>query len=337
VVGGTEAVTDAAGNRQSEVGWSGSGGGWSTDPVAFNVLPSYQAATGVPTNINYRLMPDVALNASGPTFGAYYFYYGGVLSSEFAGTSFASPVFAGGLVIAEQKIISFGGLPPDANGHRRFGRINDLFYSQNLRPDVWYDVTSGSNGPLPNGQTSSAGPGWDFVTGLGAIDFNSFALSQLPPTIVLPATATIYGGQGLSSTGGVGQLGVVDDSYFSIHSAPNSAGAVAAAQLVYKLPKPIADAVTMKLTLVADSPTATTNFLYLYNYATKTFDLLSTQAMNGADKTFTFQVTAYSSYVSSTNELTVVDRAVYPARLGSLPFELKLDQAILTIGFLIGS
>ena len=56
--------------------------------------------------------------------------------------------------------------------------IQDLLYSQNGRSDVWFDVTSGSNGTLPNGSTSNAGAGWDFVTGWGAINFNGFVASQ---------------------------------------------------------------------------------------------------------------------------------------------------------------
>ena len=176
-VGGTVATVNGSGVRTSEVAWSSGGGGWSTKSISFNVLPSWQVGTNVPTTINKRLVPDVALH-SGGSGGAYYFYYNGSLTSGYVGTSFASPVFAGALAVAEQQIISQGGLPPDGSGHRRFGRIQNLFYSQNGRSDVWYDVTSGSNGTLPNGSTSSAGTAWDFCTGWGAINFNAFAATQ---------------------------------------------------------------------------------------------------------------------------------------------------------------
>jgi len=177
IVGGSSASVDSSGNRLSEVGWNSGGGGWSTNTAAFNTLPSWQVATGVPTTVNHRLVPDVCLHASGTqtsTAGAYYFYYNGSLTSGYIGTSFASPVFAGSLGVTEQSIIAQGGL----SGSHRFGRIQDLFYSQNMRSDVWLDITSGSNGKLPNGNTSNAGPGWDFVTGLGAINFNAFAATQ---------------------------------------------------------------------------------------------------------------------------------------------------------------
>src|SRR4029077_8778366 len=83
-----------------------------------------------------------------------------------------------------------------------FGRIQDLFYSQNGRADVWHDITSGSNGTLPNGSTSNAGPGWDFNTGWGAIDFNAFASTQIGGAVpTVPSVPT-----NLSATAGNGQV-----------------------------------------------------------------------------------------------------------------------------------
>ncbi len=198
MVGGTVATVDGSGNRTSEVGWSGSGGGWSTNSASFNTRPSWQVGNGVPTTINFRMSPDVALHASSSS-GAYQFYLNGSLTSGYVGTSFACPVFAGSLAVAEQKIINQGGLPPNGAGKQRFGRIQNLFYSQNGRSDIWFDVTSGSNGTLPNGSTSNATAGWDMVTGWGAINFNSFVASQVSTTI--PSSPT-----NLAATAGNGQV-----------------------------------------------------------------------------------------------------------------------------------
>lgn len=199
MVGGTVATVTSTGTRSSEVGWSGSGGGWSTNTASFNTRPSWQTGNGVPTTINFRMSPDVALHAGGSA-GAYQFYFNGALTSAYTGTSFACPVFAGALAIAEQKIIANGGLPANGAGKRRFGRIQDLFYSQNGRSDVWFDVTSGANGNLPNGTASSAKVGWDFVTGWGAINFDAFVASQ-GGTPTVPATPT-----GLVATAGNAQV-----------------------------------------------------------------------------------------------------------------------------------
>lgn len=200
MVGGTVATVDGSGNRSSEVGWSGSGGGWSNTNVPFNVRPSWQVGNGVPTNVNRRLSPDVGFHSAGP--GAYQFYLNGSLSSGYIGTSFACPVVAGSLAVAEQQIIANGGLPANGAGKRRFGRIQDLIYSQNGRSDVWFDVTSGANGTLPDGSSSSAHAGWDYVTGWGAINWVGFVASQGgPPTPdfsinTTPASRTVTQGTG---------------------------------------------------------------------------------------------------------------------------------------------
>jgi subtilase family serine protease len=177
IVGGTSANVDQFGNRQSEVAWDSGSGGWSTIKYALNRLPSWQKGYGVPTQYNYRLSPDVAGHASGTPWsseGAYYFYYYYSMTDGYIGTSFACPIFAGGLAVAEQQLVNLGKLTPDKHGHTRLGRIQNLIYGLNGDPSVFYDVTQGSNGYLPNGLASNAGPGWDFCTGWGAINWQGF-------------------------------------------------------------------------------------------------------------------------------------------------------------------
>ena len=202
-VGGTVATTDASGNRTSEVAWSSGGGGWSLNSASFNVHPSWQVGNGVPTGNNHRLVPDVSNNAGGP--GAYQFYLNGSLSSGYVGTSFASPVTAGSLAVAEQQIIANGGLPPNGAGKQRMGRLQDLIYAQNGRSDVWFDITSGSNGTLPDGSTSSAHAGWDFTSGWGPFNWAGFVASQGTPTpdfsmSTTPSSQTVTSGNGTSYT-----------------------------------------------------------------------------------------------------------------------------------------
>lgn len=234
MVGGSAASTDVNGNRVSEVGWNGSGGGWSTNTATFNVLPSWQQGSGVPTTVNHRLVPDVALHASGTqtsTQAAYFFYFNGSLNSGSIGTSFASPVFAGSLGVAEQKIISNGGLPANGAGKQRFGRIQDLFYSQAMRSDVWLDLTSGANGNLPSGGgASTAHAGWDYVTGLGVINFNAFVATQGTATpdfsiSATPSTQTVIRGSGTSYTVNTGILnGFSGNIALTISGLPSGAG-----------------------------------------------------------------------------------------------------------------
>lgn len=199
MVGGTTNLTDVNGNRINETGWSGSGGGWAPTTDPFNTLPSYQAGNGVPTNIPYRLIPDVALNAD-PGSGYVVYLLGNFY--VIGGTSGASPTFAGSLATSEQQLIANGSLPANATGTYRFGRIQDLLYSFNGSSSLFFDVTSGSNGKLPNGSTSQAGPGWDFVTGWGALDFNAF-VNQLSVTGLTQFTlspTSVPGGTNVTAT-----------------------------------------------------------------------------------------------------------------------------------------
>jgi Predicted protease len=149
------------------VGWSGSGGGWSTNSASFNAKASWQTVTYPGVTDGHRWCPDVALHSDGGGKGGYFFYYRGLLYTG-SGTSFASPLFAGSLGLAEQKLLSKGRL----TGSGRLGRFQDWLYSHSS--GLFFDVTSGSNGTLPDGHASNAIGGWDFVTGLGAMDFNAF-------------------------------------------------------------------------------------------------------------------------------------------------------------------
>lgn len=198
-VGGTTVSVTSSGERVTEVGWSGSGGGWVPTSDSFNVLPSWQSGTGVSTNVNYRLIPDLALDAD-PNSGYVVYLNGGFY--VIGGTSGASPTFAGSLGDSEQQLIANGVLVQNQAGNYRLGRLQDVVYSLNGLSSVFYDVTSGSNGKLPSGATSEAGVGWDFVTGWGAMNFDGFVsaltgtgLTQfsVSPSSVEGGTTTVIG------------------------------------------------------------------------------------------------------------------------------------------------
>jgi subtilase family serine protease len=351
-VGGSAASVSSSGVRQSEVAWGdgiqgdgGGTGGWTTAAFTFNKLPSWQKGPNVPTNLNYRLVPDVALHAAGDAnsyTGAYWFYLDGAATNGYLGTSFASPVFAGSLATAEEKIISLGGLPADSNGHQRFGRIQDVFYGQKMRSDVWYDITSGSNGYLPNGSKSSAGTGWDFCTGLGAINFNAFVSSvSTPPVIVDPNSASIYvdstlGKLGSSSSGTYANLYSDDGLFYTVYSTNETAGQTAAAQIGYTLTTAPANLSQIVLNLAMEAPLGTTVFIYEYVYSGGTYTLygtpIATQAMNGTDVAFSVTLSSPTTVAEGTKFMFVA-RALYPAHLGNLPFQFKIDEATATENF----
>jgi kumamolisin len=155
-VGGTELqVTGAGGPWSSETAWPDSGGGISPDGIP---IPSWQQLSGVITSKNkgsttLRNGPDVAAEANQD------FYVCADQSGcqgGWGGTSFAAPMWAGYLALANQQAA--------ANGAPAPGFINPTIYPLGLGSNYdtdFHDITSGSNG-FP------AVTGYDLVTGWGS-------------------------------------------------------------------------------------------------------------------------------------------------------------------------
>jgi kumamolisin len=155
-VGGTDLETASAGGPwSSETVWVDGGGGISPDNFA---IPSWQttAAAGCSScSTTYRNGPDVSANAN------FTFYVCAdqttCTANEYGGTSFATPMWAGYLALANQQEI--------ANGNPPLGFINPLLYTMGLGSSYdtdFHDITNGSNGSY------SATTGYDLATGWGS-------------------------------------------------------------------------------------------------------------------------------------------------------------------------
>ena len=154
-VGGTDLTTTGAGGKwASETAWADGGGGISPDNIA---IPSWQTATAAGcTNCSKTLRngPDVSANSN------FTFYVCAdqttCTANLYGGTSFATPMWAGYLALANQYAISKGG--------KAFGFINPTLYQLGLSSSytkVFHDITSGSNG-------YTATTGYDLATGWGS-------------------------------------------------------------------------------------------------------------------------------------------------------------------------
>jgi kumamolisin len=153
-LGGTALEIGPLGVWQSEIAWSGSGGGVST----MFAEPAWQAA--VPgLNARGRNVPDLAFD-SDPYTGTAFFYDGTWNGSNdpIGGTSLASPLFSATVVEMNQ-----------VKG-ARLGLSGASFYSTwatggyGTTAPLFHDVTIGTSGTFP------ALPGYDLVTGIGSID-----------------------------------------------------------------------------------------------------------------------------------------------------------------------
>jgi subtilase family serine protease len=156
-VGGTDLTTSsAAGPWKSETAWADSGGGISPDSIP---IPSWQQLSGVITSSNkgsttLRNGPDVSANAN------FTFYVCAdqttCTANDYGGTSFATPMWAGYLALANQQAAASG---------KTIGFIDPILYPAALTSSYgtyFHDVTSGSCG------TYSSITGYDLCTGWGS-------------------------------------------------------------------------------------------------------------------------------------------------------------------------
>ena len=192
-VGGTDLTTSsAAGPWASETAWADSGGGVSPDDIP---IPTWQTPVDTCSGCSktYRNGPDVSANAN------FTFYVCAdqttCTANDYGGTSFATPMWAGYLALANQQAA--------ANGET-IGFINPILYPAaegSSYSTYFHDITSGSCG------TYSAATGYDLCTGWGSPKttgiINLLAPSSSSPSFTLsasPSSLTItQGGNGAST------------------------------------------------------------------------------------------------------------------------------------------
>ena len=193
-VGGTDLVTGSAGGSwSSETAWADGGGGISPNEFA---IPSWQTATASGCSScskTYRNGPDVSANAN------FTFYVCAnqtpCTANEWGGTSFAAPMWAGYLALANQQAV--------ANGNGPIGFINPTLYTIGLGSSYdsdFHDITSGNNG-------YSATTGYDLATGWGSPNgsglINALAGTPSSPGFSLsgsPASVPVAQGSSGNST-----------------------------------------------------------------------------------------------------------------------------------------
>jgi hypothetical protein len=159
-VGGTTLTLTSSNNWSGETGWSGSGGG----PSAYEAQPSFQSGV-VTQQTSVRGTPDVAYDASPSSGFAVYdsFAYNRQVLGWLAvgGTSAGSPQWAALVAIADQGRTLTSQPALNSSSPQE---VLKLLYSAANRGD-FHDLTSGASAGRP---AYFAGPGYDYVTGLGS-------------------------------------------------------------------------------------------------------------------------------------------------------------------------
>ncbi len=303
-VGGTDLTTSsAAGPWSSETAWTDSGGGISPDSIA---IPSWQAASGVINSSNkgsttLRNGPDVSANAN------FTFYTCSdqttCLANEYGGTSFAAPMWAGYIALANQQYAANN--PSDSV--KSLGFIDPLIYPIGLGSSYdidFHDITSGTSGSY------SAVVGYDLVTGWGSPNganlINALAPASTTAGFSLSATAASVtdGSTGTSTvtesvTGGF-------DSAVTLSASGLPAGVTAAFS-----PASITGAGTSTLTFTAAS-TATAGSYSITVTGTPASGTTETTSLTltvsaAATPSFSLSATAASVKDSSTGTSTITE------------------------------
>ncbi len=308
-VGGTDlTTTKAAGPWASETAWTDSGGGISPDSIP---IPSWQKLSGVINSSNkgsttLRNGPDVAANAN------FTFYVCAdqttCTANEYGGTSFAAPMWAGYLALANQQA---------KTGGQSIGFINPIIYPAALGASygtLFHDTTSGSCG------TYSAVTGYDLCTGWGSPNTTglinllagsatqSFTLSASPSSLTVT-----QGGNGTST------ITVTDVNGFSGNVTLAASGLPSGVTAAFS-PNPTATTSTLTLTASGTATTgtvtvtitgtsgslqATTTLTLTVNAAqspnfTISASPTSVTVVQGANATSTVTITSQNSFSSAT-------------------------------------
>ena len=205
-VGGTDLeTTGPGGDWASESAWVDGGGGWGNNVP----IPTWQQLAGVITAANegsttYRDVPDFSANAN------FTFYVcadqSGCTANEYGGTSFATPMWAGYIALANEQGAA-NGVPP-------LGFIDPAVYNIGVGSGydtAFHDIVSGSNG-LPTTVGYDLATGWGSPNGAGLINAlvgplaDTFILSVAPDNVAVTqggstsTTVTITDGNGFTGS-----------------------------------------------------------------------------------------------------------------------------------------
>jgi subtilase family serine protease len=172
-VGGTDLETQSSGGPwASETAWFYGGGGFSPNDIP---IPSWQLVTAdqcidVACSTTLRNGPDVSANSD------FTFYVcadqASCTANDYGGTSFAAPMWAGYLALANQQLLANGGT-------MTLGFINPILYTIGLGSSYttdFHDIAVGTNG-------YSATGGFDLATGWGSPNGSSL-ITALIGTVV---------------------------------------------------------------------------------------------------------------------------------------------------------
>jgi subtilisin-like proprotein convertase family protein len=291
----------------SESGWSGSGGGVSSNTVGES-QPSYQNGVVSAFSTTRRTNPDVALDADPNTGVAVYdsWDYADSPWVQYGGTSLATPMWAGLMAVVDQGRAILGLSSMD-------GRTQTLPALYQLPASDFHDITSGNNG-------YAAVKGYDLVTGRGTpvadkLIFDLGGMGSISGTVFQDSN-----GNGIADAGESGLPGVtvfLDTNNNGVLDTATTT-TVASTNVPKSIPDNNSTGVTSTLTFSGPSaPIADVNIKFSITHP---YDSDLTGYLIGPDGT---QVTLFSKVGGSGDNFTntiLDDLASTSITAGSAPF-----------------
>ena len=243
-VGGTDLETTGPGGAwSSETAWADGGGGISPDKLAIPFWQTTTASGCSNCSNNYRNAPDVSANAD------FTFYVcadqDGCTANYWGGTSFAAPMWAGYLALANQQAV--------ADGEHTLGFINPAIYDIGLGSSYdtdFHDITSGNTG-------YPATVGYDLATGWGSPN-GSNLISGLLSTISTPGFGLTASSTSISlvqASSGTSTITSTVTNGFSSGISLSATGQPAGVTITFN-PTSITGAGTSTMTIVVGSTAA---------------------------------------------------------------------------------
>jgi kumamolisin len=281
-VGGTDLETSAAaGPWASETGWEDTGGGISPNKFP---IPSWQTAAAAgcsKCSQKYRNGPDISANAN------FTFYVcadqKACTANEYGGTSFATPMWAGYLALANEQHLANGATTT-------LGFINPALYAigegANYDTD-FHDITSGGN-------SFGSTVGYDLSTGLGSPNGNAlvnalagtvapgFTLSASPSAVTVAQDASGTSTITSAVTGGF-------DSAIALSASGQPAGVT----------------VTFNPTSITGAGTSTMTMAVAATAAPGTYTITITGTSGSITQTTTVSLTVTANFIMAVSPKTI--------------------------------
>ena len=256
-VGGTHLSTSGPGGAwASETVWNsdsaGSGGGISPDGIS---IPSWQVGVANSANggsTTLRNVPDVAMEGDFDNYACDL----GVCSSEYAGTSFAAPRWAGFMALVNQQAVEAGNAPSGG-----LGFINPVIYplAQAAATSAdFHDITVGNNDTGNQPLYFTAAPSYDLTTGFGSTNgqklIDALAGPQVPGFFLSSSQSTVSVNPG--STGSA-TITISDAGAFSSTVALAVTSTLPSGLTASFSPNPATGSSVLTLTATAAAPVGT--------------------------------------------------------------------------------